>query len=134
VRDLGRQQPAYALDESRGYLACGEARPLHREESIRYVGVAFRSVVDADRNKKCALAPYEVRALLGEVPFEAEVALCPRLRPRGNDRHEERAVADLLADLLVPDIPAPQLALVEPDLDAGYPQRFTEPCRRLGIL
>ena len=107
---------------------------MHREESIGHVGVAFRGVVDAHRNKECALAPYEVRAPLGEVPFEAEVALCPRLRARGNDWHEERAVADLLADALVPDIPAPQLALIEPDLDAGYAQRFTDPCRSVRVL
>jgi hypothetical protein len=91
---------------------------LDREESIGYVCIPLRSVVDAHRNKECALAPYQVRALLGEMPFEAEVALGSRLRPRGNDWHEERAVADLLTDAPVPGVPAPQLALVEPDLDA----------------
>ena len=37
----------------------------------------------------------------------------------GDDRNEQPAVVDLLADLAVPGIAAPQLALVEPDFDTG---------------
>ena len=36
----------------------------------------------------------------------------------GDDRNEEGAVVYLVADLLIPYVPAPQLALVEPDFDA----------------
>jgi len=79
---------------------------LDREESIGYVCIALRSVVDAHRNKECALAPYKVRALLGKMPFQTEVALGSRLRPPGNDWHEERAITDLLTDTPVPRIAA----------------------------
>ena len=56
-------------------------------------------------------------ALVGEPPFEAEVALPALGGVLGDDRHEQRAIADLLADLLVPHITAAQLALIEPYLD-----------------
>jgi hypothetical protein len=37
----------------------------------------------------------------------------------GDDRNEERAVTDLIADLAIPGVPAPEFALVKPDLNAG---------------
>jgi hypothetical protein len=47
---------------------------------------------------------------------------------------EQLALADLLADRPVPDVSAAQLALVEPDFDAGGSQRRTNPSCRLGVL
>jgi hypothetical protein len=49
-------------------------------------------------------------------------------------RHEQLALANLLADGSVPRISAAQLALVEPDLNVRCPKRFTDPTGRLGIL
>jgi len=41
------------------------------------------------------------------------------VRVRGDDGHEESAVVDFVPDLLIPGVPAPQLTLIEKDLDAG---------------
>jgi len=43
----------------------------------------------------------------------------PQGRVGRNDRNEERAVVDLVPDLMIPGVPAPQLALIEKDLDTG---------------
>jgi hypothetical protein len=59
-----------------------------------------------------------MRALLGNAPLEPEIAFRTRRGVRRDDRDEQRAVADLLADLQVPGVPAAQLALIKPDLDA----------------
>jgi len=75
-----------------------------------------------------------VAALVGEPPFEAEVALPALGGVLGDDRHEQRAIADLLADLLVPHITAAQLALIEPYLDTGASQRLTDTPGGLRIL
>src|SRR6516165_3928848 len=73
-------------------------------------------------------------SLICEVPLEPEVALMTRSGVRGDDRYEERALVDLLADLLIPRVTAPQFALVKPDLDAGGAQGITDLPRSLGIL
>ncbi len=46
---------------------------------------------------------------------------------RRDDRHEPRAIFDLLPDLLIPRIAADEFVLVESDLDAGRAQRFGDP-------
>ena len=48
--------------------------------------------------------------------------------------NEERAIVDLAPDLLIPHIPAAQLALIEKDLDAGRTQCLANPLGRLRIL
>jgi hypothetical protein len=131
---LRREQPPHYLNERRRWCTVGQARPLHSEESIGHVCIALRSVVDAHRNKECALAPYEVRALLGEMPFEAKVPLDSGLRPRGNDWYEERAITDLVTYALVPRIAAAQLALVEPNLNSGSPESMANPLHSLRVL
>jgi len=128
------KQPPHKFGEQRRWHTLRQTRPLHREESIGHVGVALRCVVNADGNKECALTPYQVRTLLGEVPFEAEVALRPSLRARRNDRHKERTIVDLPPDLLIPNVPAPQLALIEKDLDSGGSQSLANLLGRLRIL
>ena len=75
-----------------------------------------------------------MRALLGKPPLEPEIPFGPRLRMVGNDRQEERAIADLPADRLIPDIAAAQLALVKPHLDAGGAQRLGNGPRHRRIL
>jgi len=57
--------------------------------------------------------------LIREVPLEPEIAFMPRGRIGRDDRNKERAVVDLAADFLIPHIPAPKLALVEPNFDPG---------------
>jgi hypothetical protein len=58
-------------------------------------------------------------ALIREIPLQPEVPFMPRGRVGRNDRNEERAVAKLTPDLLIPDVPAPQIALIEKDLNAS---------------
>jgi len=73
-------------------------------------------------------------AVRRQTPLAPEVALVACLRMRGDQRDEQPAVVNLLSDLAVPGISAPQLALVEPDLDAGRPKRIADPPRGLGVL
>src|ERR1019366_7379876 len=58
----------------------------------------------------------------------------PRGRVGRNDRNEQRAVADLAPDLLIPHVPAAKLALVEEDFNAGRTQCLANLLRRLRIL
>jgi hypothetical protein len=64
----------------------------------------------------------------------AEVTLQTRLRVGGNDRHEQRAFAYSPADQLIPGVPAAQLAMIEPDLEAGLAQCIADARRGLGVL
>ncbi len=73
-------------------------------------------------------------ALIGKVPLKAEIAFMSRGRVGRNDRNEERAVVDLVPDLLIPRVPAPQLALIEKDLDAGRTQCLANLLGSLRIL
>src|SRR5215469_11398649 len=94
----------------------------------------LRRVVDTDRKEKGPASRHEVGALVGEVPFEPEVALSAGLRTPGDDRDEERTRANLAANRLIPGIAAAQFVLVEPDLDATLTQALGNASRRLGIL
>lgn len=69
-----------------------------------------------------------------ELPLAPEVTFGSGFRVRGDNRNEEPAVLDLLANLVVPDIASPQRALVQPDLDAGSPERAADAAGSLGIL
>jgi len=75
-----------------------------------------------------------VGAIDRKLPLAPEVAFNSALRRGRDDRDEQSAVVNLLADLAVPGIPTPQLALIEPNLDAAGPKRFANALRRLGIL
>src|SRR5579862_2072531 len=73
-------------------------------------------------------------AIGSESPLASEVSLDASLRGCRDDGYEDRAVVDLFSDLPVPNIPAAQLALIEPDFNAAGPQRFANPPGGLGIL
>src|SRR5204862_7947659 len=96
--------------------------------------VGSGSRVYTHRNDEGPIARHHVCTLVGEPPCEGEVALPARGGVRGGARHEQRTIADLLADPLVPHIPATKLALIEPYLDTGAPQRLTDTPRRIRIL
>ena len=51
-----------------------------------------------------------------------------------NDGDEERALSNLAPNVLVPRIPAPKLALVEPNLNAGRSKRLTNAARGVRVL
>jgi len=67
-------------------------------------------------------------------PDQPEIALYSRFRVCRDDRHEQSAFVDLLPDLAIPHVPASQLALVEPDLDAGGAERFANLFGSLDVL
>src|SRR5262249_5049509 len=75
-----------------------------------------------------------MRTLIREMPLEPEIPLPPRLGVFRDEGHEERAVADLPSDLLIPGIASAQLRLVEPHIDAGGTQPLANASRCLGIL
>jgi hypothetical protein len=75
-----------------------------------------------------------VRSVYRELPLETEIALLALVRMPRDDRDEEDAGLDLLADRLVPDVAAPERALVEPDFNACGAECFANPLGRLGIL
>ena len=75
-----------------------------------------------------------MRAVDREFPLEPEVALGSALCMCRDQRNKEPTISDLFADLLIPEVPAAQLALVEPDLDATLTQPLSNAPRGLGIL
>jgi hypothetical protein len=75
-----------------------------------------------------------VGALIGKIPLQPKIAFMPRRRVGRDDGDEKRAVVDLAADFLVPDVPAPKLTLVEENLDARRTQCVANPLRSLRIL
>jgi len=70
----------------------------------------------------------------GEVPFVPKIALKSLLGVLRDDRNEEGAVVDLALDLVIPGVSAPQLALVEKDLNAGGAKCAAKLLGRLRIL
>jgi hypothetical protein len=68
-----------------------------------------------------------VTAINRQLPFKTEVPLTAIVRGVRDDRQEQGAGLDLLADRGVPGVPAPQLALVEPNLDSGDSQGLANP-------
>lgn len=101
---------------------------------LRHVRARVGCRIQADRHDERPVAGNHVGALIRKIPLKPEIALVPRCRVRGNDGNEERAVVDLAPDLLIPGVSTPQLALVEPNLDAGRTQCLTNLLRGLRIL
>src|SRR3984885_4911662 len=75
-----------------------------------------------------------MRAIDGEFPLESKITLEPLLGMLRHDRHEQGTVVDLVADLLIPRVPAPQPALIEKNLDVRRTQRLANLLSRLRIL
>ena len=124
----------YPFNEGRRYLASRQARPLHRSERIRDKGLLVACTVNDDRHEERLLLGHMVGTFDGELPFVAKIALEPLLGMLGDHRNKERAVVDLVPDLLIPRVPAPQLALIEKDLDASRTQCLANLLGSLRIL
>ena len=75
-----------------------------------------------------------MRPIHRQLLLSTEVPFPPGLGVSRNHRDEQLALADLLADRSVPDIPAAKLALIEPNLDAGRTQSLANLLRSLRIL
>ncbi len=128
------QQMFRLLDELRCGERAGEARPLHAHKLGWHDGAVFLGVVDRDGRDEGHAFGEQVRLLDGKFPFEAEVALLARLRVRRDERHEERAVVNLLANFCVPRVPATQFVFVEPHFESGTAQRLGDATRRRGVV
>ena len=102
--------------------------------ALRYKGLLIARTVNDDRHQEGLLLGHMVCTFDGELPFVAKIALEPLLGVPGDNRNEEGAVVDLVPDLLIPRVPAPQLALIEKDLDAGRTQCLANLLGRLRIL
>ena len=107
---------------------------MHLPKPLRHPFIVIARVIDDDGQQEGEVRIHEVAAINRQLPFEAEVALTAIVRGVRDDREEQRAGLDLLADRLVPRIPAPKLALVEPDFDASGAQRLANPLGRLRVL
>src|SRR6185312_6524350 len=124
----------HSLNKRRGRFTAGEARPLHRSEKVRDYRTPIVGTVDDDRHEERLLLRHVMSAFGGKHPLMAKITFESLLGMLGDDGNEQDAVLDLLPDLLVPGIPAPQLALVEKDLDARDTQCLANPSCRLRIL
>ena len=69
-----------------------------------------------------SVCSHQVRSNHRELPLEPEVPFAALVGVATYDWNKEGARLDLFADHLIPNISAPQLALVEPDFDVGSPQ------------
>jgi hypothetical protein len=121
------------FDKSQRCLASRQSSPLDVPEAIGHLLVVGR-LVNYHRQQECTVGRHQVQSVECQLPFETEISLFTIVGGRGDDRDEKCAIPDLAADRAVPEIPSPQLALVEPDLDAGRPQGFANPFGRPRIL
>ena len=115
------------LTKGRRCLPSGKARPLHPLKRLRNIRAGIRRSIQTHRHDERPIARHQVGALVRKAPFEPKVAFLPRLRVGGDEGDEQRAVADFAPDFLIPGIPAPQLALVEPHFDAAGAQPIAKP-------
>jgi hypothetical protein len=69
-----------------------------------------------------------------QFPFQPKISLGPSLGIRGNDWNHQSTGLDLPADGGVPSIPAPQFALIEPNLDARGTQSVADFSGGFGVL
>jgi hypothetical protein len=103
-------------------------------ELVRYRRTSFRRSVDRDRKKECLLIQHVMRAIDRKLPLASEITLITGFRMGRDKGYEQPAVVDPLANLAIPSVAAPQLALVEEDLDATSPQCIAKLLHRPSIL
>ena len=107
---------------------------MHLPKPLRHPFIIITRVVDDDRQQESLVGRDQVGAIDRELPLETEIPLDAIVRVVRDDREEQGAGLDLLADRLVPGVPAPQLALVEPNLDPGGSQCLANLLGSLRIL
>jgi len=84
--------------------------------------------------KNGRLFAHQVSTLVRKMPLQTKVAFSARLSILRNNWNEQRTFADFAAYLSIPRIAASQLALIEPDFDAGSAQGFANFQRRFRVL
>ena len=107
---------------------------MDRLECIRDKRFLIASAVNDDRYQERLLLGHVMGAFDREVPLVPKIPLEPLLGVLGDHRNEESAVVDLVPDLLIPCVTAPQLALIEKDLDPRRTQCLANLLRGLRIL
>src|SRR5580700_7069002 len=112
----------------------GEACPLHCPKRLRHLGPLVVRVIDDHRHEKRLTLRHVVGAIDRKFPLTPEVTFQALLRSSRNDWNEQSTILDVLSDLAVPGIAASQLALVEPNLDAGGSECVANMPRGLPIL
>lgn len=75
---------------------------------MRNSDILWARLIEAHRHEERTAAGDHVTSLVGQIPFQAEVALVARLGARRDDGHEQRTVLDLAPDLPIPFISAAQ--------------------------
>jgi hypothetical protein len=103
-------------------------------ELVGYSSAAFLCAVDDNRHEKGLPLGHVTLTFDRQSPFATEVTLIACLRVHGDHRDKQPTVVNLLADLAVPGIATAQLALVEPDLDAGSTERSCDALSGLRIF
>jgi len=103
-------------------------------ESLGHARALLRRRIDHDRKQERPVVRHLQRAIHCQTPFKPEVTLAARLGVGGDDRHEQRAIADLLTDAVVPGISAAQLVTVEPGLEPGGGKPGGQALRRLLVV
>jgi hypothetical protein len=107
---------------------------LDGPKGFRHIRFRIPRVVNGHRYQKRSAVGSIMGAIDAEFPLTPEISFLASLRGRRDDGNEERAIVDLPADLPVPGISAPQLTLIEPDLDPAGAQRIANAPGRIGIL
>jgi hypothetical protein len=103
-------------------------------KSVRHTGHRLRRLIDHHGQQERLVFCHVQHSVHREIPFATEVAFAARISIGGDRWHKERAFLDLLADRGVPGIAAAQLALVEPDFDARFAERWANAASRLCVL
>jgi hypothetical protein len=129
-----RQQISDPLREPGVGSSSGQPDPLAVAECVGNARGGLARLVDHDRHDEGLVVGLQARAVDGEFPLQAEIALAPPFGIRRNDGDEEMAVADLLSDRRIPGVAAAKLARVEPGFHAGIAQRRRQAQCVLGIL
>src|SRR5271167_3052915 len=114
-----RKQMQNSLREGGRKFAGREIGPLNCAELLWNSRVLVFCAIDDHGHKKRLVIGHVIRACDGELPLAPKITFESSLSVGRYDRNKERAISDLAADLLVPSIAAPKLALIEPHLDAG---------------
>ncbi len=103
-------------------------------ESLRDRGLSFRCFINDNGQEKRHLIRDISLAFYSELPLPAEIPFKSGLGMGRDNGNEKRAVTNLIANLAIPGISAPEFTLVEPDLDTSGPQRIADATRRVGVL
>src|SRR3984885_5628810 len=115
-------------------LSFRQPRPLHFMKFVRNSRPAFGSLVNNNRHQKSPLWGHVTGPVHGQGPLTAEISFVALFGTGRDDGNEKSTAQYLVANLVVPRIPAAELTLIKPDLDTGGPQRIADAAGGPGLL